>query len=66
MTVTVAPTTIPQHGIVRYASIGRLELEAGGYLPDVTLAYETWGTLTLIDVLLAVAADLGSPSPANV
>ena len=45
MTVTVAPTTIPQHGIVRYASIGGLELEAGGYLPDVTLAYETWGTL---------------------
>jgi len=45
MTVTVAPTTIPEHGIVRYASIGGLELEAGGYLPDVTLAYETWGTL---------------------
>ncbi|MGX5715678.1 homoserine O-acetyltransferase MetX [Arthrobacter sp. MAHUQ-56] len=45
MTVTVARTTIPEHGIVRYASIGGLELEAGGYLPDVTLAYETWGTL---------------------
>ena len=45
MTVTVARTTIPQHGIVRYAAIGGLELEAGGYLPDVTLAYETWGTL---------------------
>ena len=27
------------------ATIGGLELEAGGYLPDVTLAYETWGTL---------------------
>src|SRR6476661_2581144 len=45
MTVTVARTAIPEHGIVRYASIGGLELEAGGYLPDVTLAYETWGTL---------------------
>ncbi|TLM74176.1 homoserine O-acetyltransferase [Pseudarthrobacter sp. NamB4] len=45
MTVTVARTTAPQHGIVRYASIGGLELEAGGYLPDVVLAYETWGTL---------------------
>lgn len=45
MTVTVARTTVPEHGIVRYASIGGLELEAGGYLPDVTLAYETWGTL---------------------
>ncbi len=45
MTVTVARTTVPEHGIVRYASIGGLKLEAGGYLPDVTLAYETWGTL---------------------
>jgi homoserine O-acetyltransferase len=45
MTVTVARTTVPEHGIVRYASIGALELEGGGCLPDVTLAYETWGTL---------------------
>lgn len=45
MTVTVTRTTVPEHGIVRYASVGGLELEAGGYLPDVTLAYETWGTL---------------------
>ncbi|WP_461189627.1 homoserine O-acetyltransferase MetX [Arthrobacter sp. Z4-13] len=45
MTVTVARTTVPEHGIVRYASIGGLHLEAGGYLPGVTLAYETWGTL---------------------
>ena len=45
MTVTVARTTVPEHGIVRYAPIGGLQLEAGGYLPDVVLAYETWGTL---------------------
>ncbi|WP_458779072.1 homoserine O-acetyltransferase MetX [Arthrobacter sp. D3-16] len=45
MTVTVTRTTVPEHGIVRYAPIGGLKLEAGGYLPDVTLAYETWGTL---------------------
>lgn len=45
MTVTVTRTTAPEHGIVRYAPIGGLELEAGGYLPEVTLAYETWGTL---------------------
>ncbi|MFC9772934.1 MULTISPECIES: homoserine O-acetyltransferase [unclassified Pseudarthrobacter] len=45
MTVTVARTTAPEHGIVRYASIGGLQLEGGGFLPDVTLAYETWGTL---------------------
>ena len=32
-------------GTVQYRSIGSLELEAGGFLPDVTLAYETWGTL---------------------
>lgn len=45
MTVTVARTTTPQHGVVRYAAVGALSCEAGGYLPDVTLAYETWGTL---------------------
>lgn len=32
-------------GTVQYLNIGSLELEAGGFLPDVTLAYETWGTL---------------------
>ena len=32
-------------GTVRHLPIGGLELEAGGHLPDVTLAYETWGTL---------------------
>jgi homoserine O-acetyltransferase/O-succinyltransferase len=32
-------------GTVQYRSIGGLELEAGGFLPEVTLAYETWGTL---------------------
>ena len=45
MTITVSRTAVPEHGLVRFASIGGLELEAGGYLPDVTLAYETWGTL---------------------
>lgn len=45
MTVTVPRTAAPRHGVVRYAGIGGLELEAGGFLPDVTLAYETWGTL---------------------
>jgi len=34
-----------QDGTVRYVNIGGLELEAGGFLPDVTLAYESWGTL---------------------
>ena len=32
-------------GELRYARIGDLTLEAGGVLPEVTLAYETWGTL---------------------
>ncbi|MBD1543431.1 homoserine O-acetyltransferase [Arthrobacter sp. IA7] len=32
-------------GTVQHLNIGSLELEAGGFLPDVTLAYETWGTL---------------------
>lgn len=28
-----------------FQSLGAVELEAGGRLPDVTVAYETWGTL---------------------
>ena len=41
----------PQHpvstidGVLQYASIGNLELETGGFLPDVVLGYETWGRL---------------------
>ncbi|OMH23980.1 homoserine O-acetyltransferase [Tersicoccus phoenicis] len=30
---------------MRFGSIGDLQLETGGVLPDVVLAYETWGTL---------------------
>ena len=40
----VRPEIVPD-GTVRFLTIGGLELEAGGHLPDVTLAYETWGTL---------------------
>ena len=29
----------------RFATIGSLDLELGGSLPEVTVAYETWGTL---------------------
>lgn len=29
----------------RYVDVGALDLEAGGHLPAVTVAYETWGTL---------------------
>jgi homoserine O-acetyltransferase len=32
-------------GILRSAAVGALELETGGYLPEVVLGYETWGTL---------------------
>lgn len=39
-----APNGVPD-GTVRYLSVGALELEAGGFLPEVTLAYETWGRL---------------------
>ncbi|WP_024367468.1 homoserine O-acetyltransferase MetX [Arthrobacter sp. TB 26] len=34
-----------QDGTVQYLRIGDLELESGARLPDVTLGYETWGTL---------------------
>ncbi|MBT2548530.1 homoserine O-acetyltransferase [Arthrobacter sp. ISL-65] len=46
---TVPDGTVPDgrvsDGSVQHLNIGSLELEAGGFLPDVTLAYETWGTL---------------------
>ena len=32
-------------GVLTYASIGDLTLESGAVLPDVTIGYETWGTL---------------------
>jgi homoserine O-acetyltransferase/O-succinyltransferase len=38
------PGTVPD-GTVQYLRIGDLELESGSRLPDVTLGYETWGTL---------------------
>jgi homoserine O-acetyltransferase len=53
-TATTAPTadpdTLPDRepvpdGTVQYLRIGDLELESGARLPDVVLAYETWGTL---------------------
>ncbi|WP_407079962.1 homoserine O-acetyltransferase MetX [Arthrobacter zhaoxinii] len=43
--LTVSPLQHPADGVLQYASIGGLELETGGYLPDVVLAYETWGQL---------------------
>src|SRR5690606_19673074 len=35
------PTT---DGVMRLAHLGPVDLELGGHLPDVTLAYRTWGT----------------------
>lgn len=35
----------PSVRAVRFAEVGNLRCEAGGYLPSVTVAYETWGTL---------------------
>ena len=29
----------------QFLDIGAIDLERGGHLPDVTVAYETWGTL---------------------
>ena len=40
-----APDGAVPDGTVRYLRIGDLELESGARLPDVTLGYETWGTL---------------------
>ena len=37
--------SFPTDGVMRYAEIGDVTLESGTVLPDVTLGYETWGTL---------------------
>ncbi|MDO4898955.1 MAG: homoserine O-acetyltransferase [Rothia sp. (in: high G+C Gram-positive bacteria)] len=42
---TSRPHPSRQDGLLTYAQVGDLHLEAGGSLPNVTLAYETWGTL---------------------
>ncbi|WP_404383457.1 homoserine O-acetyltransferase [Knoellia locipacati] len=50
MTITDLPTASfwrpgDDPGDRRFLSLGPVELERGGTLPDVTVAYETWGTL---------------------
>jgi homoserine O-acetyltransferase len=37
--------TPPEDGSLQSMSIGELELELGGFLPEVTVAYRTWGQL---------------------
>ena len=37
--------TAPSESGRRYEPVGELSCEAGGYLPDVTISYETWGEL---------------------
>ncbi|MEE2521735.1 homoserine O-acetyltransferase [Pseudarthrobacter sp. J75] len=44
-TAGAVPAVDQPDGTLKYLSVGALDLEAGGHLPDVTLAYETWGTL---------------------
>ncbi|WP_129659759.1 homoserine O-acetyltransferase MetX [Rothia halotolerans] len=48
MTITGTGTdrrTGRQDGVVQFQQVGDLELESGAVLPEVTLAYETWGRL---------------------
>ncbi|GAA4123887.1 homoserine O-acetyltransferase [Knoellia locipacati] len=50
MTITDLPTTSfwrpgDDPGDRQFAALGPVVLERGGTLPDVTVAYETWGTL---------------------
>ena len=54
----------------RFAALGNLRLEAGGTLPDVEVAYETWGTLTpqrdnAVLVLHALTGDSHVAGPAG-
>jgi homoserine O-acetyltransferase/O-succinyltransferase len=37
--------TAPTADERQFASVGALDCEVGGFLPDVTVAYETWGNL---------------------
>ena len=54
-----------------YSRIGSFEPELGGYLPEVTLAYETWGELNstgenavlIVHALTGDSHAAGSPSP---
>lgn len=42
----VVPSYAPSgDGVMRLAWFGPIDLELGGHLPDVTVAYRTWGTL---------------------
>ena len=52
MTIAVTRKGVPEtkpsrnpDGTVQYVRIGDLQLESGIPLPEVVLAYETWGTL---------------------
>ena len=45
MTVRQTDPAVRRDGVVRAAEIGELTLESGFRLPDVRLAYETWGEL---------------------
>jgi homoserine O-acetyltransferase len=57
----------------QFLSIGALDLENGGHLPHVRIAYETWGTLNAdssnaVLVLHALTGDshvLGTPGPGH-
>lgn len=54
----------------RFADLGALDLEAGGHLPQVRIAYETWGTLSptgdnAVLVLHALTGDSHVTGPAG-
>lgn len=45
MTAPVITSALRPEGALQTADVGEYTFEAGGYLPQVTIAYETWGTL---------------------
>ncbi|WP_313811506.1 homoserine O-acetyltransferase [Glutamicibacter sp.] len=44
-TLGTATLTEGEHGVLRRAAVGPFDFEFGGHLPQVELAYETWGSL---------------------
>jgi homoserine O-acetyltransferase len=41
----VSPAPMRREGMLQFQELGRLELELGGCIPSITLAYRTWGQL---------------------
>lgn len=63
-----SPTSEPEASSIKLVSIGAMDMELGGRLEDVTIAYQTWGQLNedgdnAIFVLHALTGDSAAGGP---